>query len=136
VSHAVLAGATVAYERLRYGPEEHEWVVVSRNLRTGQVIRETPTGTEHRPGDIGVGPIISLAVKPDGSTAWVAENAERSTLAPNGTPAIRYFDIYADDHSGERLLAVGTNIDPSSLALGGTHLYWTEAGTPRSATIN
>jgi hypothetical protein len=35
----------------------------------------------------------------------------------------------------EALLDYGEEIDASSLAVGGQHVYWTKAGTPRSATM-
>lgn len=127
-----------------------EWHVVVQNVHTGEVLHEVPTGTPLKPerGYVGVGPIVGLVLKSDGSVAWIAEDYERSSvLYGAGAP---YFDVYATDRAGTRLLAAGTNIDPSSLALsvggtgvggsrqaiaGGT-LYWTQGGKSESAVLN
>jgi hypothetical protein len=63
---------------------------------------------------------------------------------------VLYFDVEAVDTSGTRLLAAGTDIDPSSLALAsggsdigghgqtveGNTVYWTEAGKVFSAPLD
>ena len=70
-------------------------------------------------------------------------------MGPEGTQ-LSYFDVYACDKSGTRLLASGTNVDPSSLALStgatgigvypssiaGSTLYWTQEGKQASSTLN
>ena len=48
---------------------------------------------------------------------------------------VNYYDLYALDSSGERLLASGTELAPSSLALAGSTLYWTQGGRPFSAGL-
>lgn len=135
VSHVVLGGIFAAYELNRYGPFEQDWTVVVRSLDSGRVLREAPSGVAV-PGNVGAGPLTGLALRPNGSVAWMAEDETRSTLAPNGTPAIRYMDVYADDRTGERLLAAGSDIGPSSLALCGPFIYWTQGGKPMSAPLN
>jgi hypothetical protein len=106
-----------------------------------------PTGAplKPEPGYLGVGKIVALVVKIDGSVAWIAEDYERSATAK-----APYFDVYAVDGSGTRLLASGTDIDPSSLALSvdathldyyphtiaGSTLYWTQGGQSFSTTLN
>jgi hypothetical protein len=87
------------------------------------------------PGYIGVGNVVAIVVKSDGAVAWIAEDYER-TLG-TGTPSVTpYFDVEAVDKSGSRLLASGTDIDPSSLALAGNTLYWMQGGQPASAPLN
>jgi hypothetical protein len=151
-----LAGSTVAYEEFfttasRY-TREGEAVrtalrVIVRDLRTGRVLHDVPTGAalKPKPGSVGVGNIVALVLKSDGSVAWIAKDTERSATAK-----ATYFDVYATDKSGTRLLAFGTNIDPSSLALsiGATHLgyypdalaggtlFWTQGGQSFSTTLN
>jgi hypothetical protein len=121
--------------------------VIVRDLRTGRVLHDVPTGTPPKPepGSVGVGNIVALVLKSNGSVAWIAEDSERSAAAKAA-----YFDVYATDKSGTRLLASGTDIDPSSLALsaGATHLddyphtiagntlYWTQGGQSFSTTLN
>jgi hypothetical protein len=151
-----LAGSVVAYEEFlttanRYTREgaavKASLRVIVRDLRTGRVLHDVPTGTPPKPkqGSVGVGRIVALVLKSDGSMAWIAKDTERSATAK-----APYFDVYATDRSGTRLLASGTDIDPSSLALsvGATHLgyypdtiagstlYWTQAGQSFSTTLN
>lgn len=150
-----LVGAMVAYEEqiVPIGRDEQpgnfdgEWYIEVRNLQTGKLIHRTPTGTPLRPKRhyIGVGNIISMVLKPDGSAAWIAEDFERSGSAK---PITTYLDIGAVDKSGTRLLASGTTIDPSSLSLsvgsvGNTYapdttghtVFWSEGGQSRSASL-
>jgi hypothetical protein len=119
MEHFTLGGIYVAYEESSsehmYGTPGHsENIVVVRNLRTGRVLHRVPTGTplEPSPNYIGVGNIVAIVVKSDGAVAWIADDYER-TLG-TGTPSVTpYFDVEAVDKSGSRLLASGTNIDPS-----------------------
>jgi hypothetical protein len=154
-SQVTLTGAVVAYEEFfttagRYRREREavtlSWRVIVRDLRTGRVLHDVPTGTSlaSEPGYLGVGKIVGLVLKSDGAVAWIAEDYERSAAAK-----APYFDVYATDASGTRLLASGTNVDPSSLALstGATHLgyyphtvvgstlYWAQAGRVFSTTL-
>lgn len=153
VEHETLAGPIVAYEEASLGGAQSrraEWHVVVRDLRTGRVLRRVPTGVPLKPGPeyVGVGNVVSIVVKSDGAVAWIADDYERSaTVHGTGLP---YFDVYAVDKSGTRLLAAGTEIDPSSLAFSvtgtnigqgsraapGSTLYWTQGGKPMSAALN
>jgi hypothetical protein len=158
-SHVTLAGTLVAAEGAftpgaegRGGEEKgiDEWHVVVQSLRTGKVLHDVPTGAPLKPEPqyVGVGNVVGLVLKSNGSVAWIAEDYERSsTLYGAGAP---YFDVYATDKTGTRLLASGTNIDPSSLALSvggfgvngvrraivGSTLYWTQGGMTFSSTLN
>jgi hypothetical protein len=151
-----LTGSVVAYEEFlttanRYTREgaavKTSLRVIVRDLRTGRVLHDVPTGAPPtpEPGSVGVGKVVALVLKSDGSVAWIAEDSERS--AASKAP---YFDVYAADRSGTRLLASGTDIDPSSLALSvdathlgdyphtiaGSTLYWTERGQSFSTTLS
>ncbi len=154
-----LVGSVVAYEELfttenRYSREGEaitsSWRVIVRDVRTGHVLHDLPTGTplKAKPGYVGVGNVVALVLKSDGSVAWVAEDYERSgTPGGSGEP---YFDVYAADRTQTRLMASGTNVDPSSLALSvgganigvnsqpgaGSTLYWTQGGQAFSTTLN
>lgn len=155
-SHVSVAGTFVAAESafvVENGGEERgidEERVVVRSLRTGKVLHEVPTGTllKPEPRHVGVGPVVALVLKSDGSVAWIAEDYERSSkLYGAGAP---YFDVCATDKTGARLLASGTDIDPSSLSLSvgsfgvggirrpivGSTVYWTQGGRTESAVLN
>ncbi len=102
------------------------------------------------PNSVGVGSVVALVLKSDGSAAWIANDDGRTTHI-GSTDEIPYFDLEAVNVSGKtRLLAAGTDIDPSSLALGsggsnigykginreGSTVFWTQAGKVFSAPLN
>ena len=80
--------------------------------------------------------MVGLVAKPNGSVAWIAEDFERSAPATSTSEEARYYDVYASDKSGTGLLASGLDVSPSSLALGGSTVYWTQGGKPASAVLN
>jgi hypothetical protein len=123
-----LAGPLVAYEESGGGGVENSYYVVVRNLRTGRVIHEMPTGTPPPTvkSTIGAGPTTVIVVRPDGAVAWITETGFHDPE----------YQVHAVDSSGSRELASGTNIDPSSLALAGNMLYWTQNGHAMSAPLN
>ena len=155
VRDETLAGSVVAYADTSIGGSQSgraEWRVVVRDLRTGRVLHKVSTGAplKPRPGYVGVGNVVSIVVKSDGAVAWIADDYERSRPFGASGPEVPYFDVYAVDKSGTRLLAAGTEIDPSSLALSvggsnigqgsrtapGSTLYWTQGGKSESAILN
>jgi hypothetical protein len=78
------------------------------------------------PFSVGIGATAAIVVKSDGAVAWIVE-----TRQEEGT-----YEVHAVDKAGSRLLASGADIDPSSLALAGSTLYWTQGGKPMSASLN
>ena len=141
MEHETLNGAVVAYERFSTsinGEGAELRYVVVRDLRTGRIFRHLPTGNPlvARPNVSGVGPLVSLVVKTNGSVAWIAEDIGRSTLSTTGALEHIFYDVYASDKSGTRLLASGFDVSPSSLALAGSTVYWTQGGKPASAVLN
>ena len=115
--------------------------VVVRDLRTGRVLRKVPTGTllDAKPGfvEVGVGPVKSMVLKSDGAVAWVAFDGERSEVMREAVGHEDYvYDLYALDKTGERLLASGSELEPSSLKLAGGMLSWTDGGKPFSAVVH
>jgi hypothetical protein len=127
VTHEILAGPMVAYELFAHQNGIHsssEWEVLVRDLRTGRLLHREPTGTRTTtPGDVGAGPTIAIVVKSDGAVAWTNDD-ERS------------YEVHAVDKTGSRLLASGSDVDPHSLALADSTLYWTQGGQPFSAPLN
>jgi hypothetical protein len=111
--------------------------VVVRDLSTGRVLHKVPTGSpvKSNPYQAGVGPVVALVVKANGSVAWIAEDVERS-MNVGSSEVVPYFDVWEADKTGSRLLASGFDVDPSSLALAGSTLYWTQGGKPFSASLN
>ncbi|MGO9762758.1 MAG: hypothetical protein ACLP1Q_16010 [Solirubrobacteraceae bacterium] len=134
---ATLAGTMVAYEVAGGGPGGSYAYVVVSDLATGKVVHREPTGTPAHPEPprtengltvhrVGIGPATAIVVKSDGAVAWIVQ-----TPREDGS-----YQVHAVDKTGSRLLASGPDIDPSSLALAGSTLYWTEDGKPMSATLS
>ena len=138
LEHETLNGAVAAYESFFTGEEEGFWYVVVRNLRTGRILRHLPTGAPliARPDFKGVGPARAIVVKADGSVAWIAWDLQRSREYTSSSSEARFYDVYASDKSGTRLLASGFDVSPFSLALAGSTIYWTQGGKPVSAALN
>ncbi len=134
LEHPVLAGPFAAFDYGRVGPEDHpfsEDVIRVVDLDNGRRVHDVPTGPSPKPEwGIGVGPATAIVLKSDGSVAWIAEKADRLPTAPPE------YEVRAVGRNGERLLASGTSVSPTSLALAGNTLYWTEAGRRMSAPLN
>lgn len=134
-----LAGSVVAYEESATGgyySKRSEQRVVVRELYTGRLLHRVPTGMQLKasPENVGVGRVLTLVVKNDGAVAWIAEDGElamRSNMQPNVT----YFVLESVDKFGSQLLASGPDIDPLSLALAGSTLYWTQGRAPFSSLL-
>jgi hypothetical protein len=134
VKHVTLAGTTVAYETYVSSVAgngevfESKRYIVVLELRGGRILHKVPTGTSRAPGAglIGDGETRAIVVKDDGSVAWINDKFQKENR----------FEVHALDATGERVLAVGSNIAPSSLALAGSTLYWTQGGKPFSVTLS
>lgn len=120
-----LVGTVVGYAVERYYASGHSfseiWV---RNLANGEIVNRVPNGSPGRPGDIGIGETTAIVVRRDGAAAWIAR-------ASTGGIQVRSVDAAGNGH----LLAVSPEIEPNSLALAGSTVYWSEAGKPFSATL-
>jgi hypothetical protein len=126
VSNEVLVGPVVAYERYReaFGPNgPRSRVIIVRDLRTGRTLHDTPITASEIPQ---AETFVSMVAKSDGAAAWIVET---------GGYVGRY-QVHAVDANGSRVLAVGSEIEPRSLALAGNALYWTQGGKPMSASLN
>jgi hypothetical protein len=134
VEGETLAGSNVAYEEEEVFPGGRaRFVILVRDLRSGRVIREAPTGEANVPGLVGDGRATDLVVKSDGAVAWIVETEVGPTVGGTGPPTM--FEVRAVDRTGSRLLASGSHFDPLSLALAGSTLYWTQEGQPFSAQL-
>jgi hypothetical protein len=110
----VLAGPIVAYEIFSHGPEGGGGKELQvQDLRNGRLIHRVDAGAD------------AIVLKSDGSMAWIGGL---------GTNLVR--GVYTLDKSGQHLLASGPDIDPQSLALAGSTLYWTQDGKPFSGSLN
>jgi hypothetical protein len=130
----ILAGTIAAYEYNESaggnGTEEvNNSLVIVRDLSTGKVLHRVPTGIASRPDNpasVGTGSVSGLVVKSDGAVAWISPTGEM----------FGFREVHALDRTGNRVLASGSGIDRSSLALAGSRLYWTQNGVPASAVLH
>ncbi len=126
-----LAGPVVAYgvgeshtSGINFNESSNEIVV--RNLANGKIALKVPNGSPAEPGDVGLGETTAIVVKQDGAVAWI--NRASGEL---GSIQVRSVDV-----TGNHLLAASPEIEPDSLALAGSILYWTEGSKPFSAALN
>lgn len=136
LEHEGLAGPIVAYEESvtsgRAGTAGMgEWHVVVRDLNNDRLLHRVPTGipTPQNPLLVGAGFTSAIVVKTDGAVAWIVEY-------PVEGGATNY-EVHALNETGApRLLASATNIGPTSLALAGSNLYWSQGGQAASALLD
>jgi hypothetical protein len=130
IEFETLAGSSVAYEESVVGPGGKYEAIIVRGLRDGRVLHKIPTGPSVSSKNVGSGPTTAIVVKGNGAVAWVAENDALSSKEA------KYYEVHAVDSMGSRVLASGSGIEPLSLALTGSTLYWAQSGNPASALLN
>jgi len=111
------------------------------SLRTGRVVRQLDTGVPSAtqtaaagagPSSTqlsGVGPTTTVVLKPDAAVAWIVHDI----LAPD-PPTYQVWK--ADAGGAPTMLATANDIDPASLALAGSTLYWSQGGAAHAATLS
>lgn len=143
--NVMLAGTVVAYEgyTMTEGLCGFQFHVTVEDLRTGTVFRHEPVGTRTVPGPAfecessvrhtGLGHTTEIVVAADGAVAWIFEP---QPFALEGHYVEAGYQVHAADATGSRLLASGPDIDPTSLALAESMLYWTQDGQPHATPLN
>jgi hypothetical protein len=133
VTLEALGGPVVGYETVS---GDFDTIIV-RDLRSGRVLHRLLTGiaTHPEPGFRGSGPARALVVKSNGAVVWIAvTRIER--VSPLSPTVIGEDAVEAVGTTGAKLLASGTLIDTSSLALANSRLYWMHGGRPAYALLN
>lgn len=138
VEALALSGPIAAYGLSEFGKYSGiaRWRVVVRNLRTGKIIQQVPSGrlmgTPTPPGSLGTGGIKSIVVRRSGAVAWIAGNYQLAEA--NAVPY--YYQVHTLDSDGmQAVVGEGAHISLKSLAIAGNTVYWTQEGTPRSAPL-
>jgi hypothetical protein len=135
-----LSGRYVAYalveEGDRYQRTGSSWAVVRLNAQSGHHEFESLSFGEKSQG------VTDIVATPAGSIAWIEEGSFQNpmgpllpgdeSLLPLGSKAVFYLPYRSN---APQALAVSLTIVPKSLAAIPGHLYWTEAGAARSASI-
>jgi hypothetical protein len=132
-----LAGTTVAFTETfcngALGPSGCSESLKVANLRTGPLLHQVSVMNARCSGRV-----LQLVLKDDGAVAWITENSYGGGGASEemGCPyRSEAREVHALDSSGERVLAAGTNIDASSLALAGSTVYWMQGGQPHAGPL-
>jgi hypothetical protein len=100
-------------------------LVFVRNLKTGKLLAELQTsGQSANSKEPSAGPADSLVVTPSGTAAWIS------------TAGAGVYQVHVTEAGHSRTLASAAGIGPTSLALAGNTLYWTENGHAASGAIN
>jgi hypothetical protein len=109
------------------GPGGTSAAVELRRTRDGRRVRRILRPAGDDPAELEV--LTDLVVRGDGAIAWIVELRDSADADP------RYQLRTSVAGSTGTLIAEGTDIQPHSLALAGSTIYWTQAGTPRSASL-
>jgi hypothetical protein len=147
VTSETLAGAMLGYARASGLYQSHyaTGVVEVRNLRSGRIVHKVQSGATDPAAKVGTDAAVATAVAQDGAVAWdtqVVESVPVPEAPCSGVcPASASFvlvthqAIHALDGSGNRVLASGTDIDPSSLAITAGEVRWSQAGITSMASL-
>jgi hypothetical protein len=116
----------LAVDTFSCGPGGTASTLDLRRTRDGRRIRRVAAAPSV-PGSLA--DVTDLVLRGDGTMAWIVELRDSPTSPP------RYELRRSASGSSSSVLAQGSDLAPGSLALAGSTLYWTQAGTPRSAPL-
>ncbi|MEA2374213.1 MAG: hypothetical protein QOD53_676 [Thermoleophilaceae bacterium] len=115
-----LAGTFVASAQVECGGGECDYSSVrSVDLRT----RRTARSPDRMQPDL----LAPFALR-------LAKSGSFAVAARERYPSV--YGVFAVEARGKRTLDSGVDVDPNSLALAGSRVYWMRGGVPRSATIH
>lgn len=123
----VASGRYVAFALSDYANEDAAGLTIAAlNFTTGK-------RTEYRQDidDFSRPAVPSLVLRPTGTAAWVLTTTPIST-----SEGVAKREVRRTAPNGDALLDSGAGIAPESLRLSGKTLSWTNAGVPRTATLN
>ncbi len=101
--------------------------VYVKDLRTGKTLHFDHINGFYLQAD--------LALKPNGSLAYIVTQAAPSVISP-GAPTSFANEVRKMDRDGKAVLDSQPGIDPASLTLTGSTVGWKRNGAPFTATIN
>lgn len=128
VGLAAVAATDTAYSLSDFGVDTVRADVIVRRLTDGRTLADFPA-TARNVAE-GIQSVGSLAVKADGSVAWIG--SVHSIVAGH-----RLIEVHAADAPGftDEVLDSGPGIDPTSLRLHGSTLTWKDGASTRRATL-
>ncbi len=123
-----LAGRVLAFLVTQFGVDSGTTTLVVADIGARRVLRSQEAGSYSDAGILFRRGVVKFLPTAHGSLAWTVEETHHQQLAG--------VDVYAAGRTGApRLLESGTDIDPGSLALSGSTLSWSRAGTARTAPM-
>ena len=122
-----IAGRFVAFDSGGYDKNEPLIYLSVIDALSGKRVQagEALAGGEEPPDGRADKGITDIELRPNGSVAWIVQNPFRS-------PPLYEVNIIGKD---VRNADLGDDIEPRSLALSGSTLYWTRGGVPRSTAL-
>lgn len=134
VGPVALAGRFVAYSNAFRGRSGADIGILVRDVRTGRTVRSYGVREFVEPGDRDfVERTSDLVLRADGTAAWIFEVEERDD---QGTTVRVRYEVHRFMGREQVLLDSGTDVEPGSLALAGSRLYWMKGGQPRSVVLD
>ncbi|MFL5895381.1 MAG: calcium-binding protein [Thermoleophilaceae bacterium] len=125
-----LAGPYAGFAYSYQGPASSYTQVHVVDLRSGAVVHVGGAGPDN--GDDN-GAVTDLVMKPNGSVAWIGAGLTWNAATRQNE---RVTIVGKIDTGGYAELDRGDDIDAGSLRLDGSALSWTNAGRPRTATLD
>jgi hypothetical protein len=108
------------------GAREKLVSIVVLDARTSKKIKNVPAFERIGDPQEGRARVTDIELRSNGAVGWIAFN--------NQAPAAGW-EVRRADRRGSYLLAAGPSIAPTSLALSGTRLYWTDSGKAFGDTL-
>lgn len=118
-----LTGHFVAFAQVNCGVDDCSYTPKTVDLRTRRAVRQLGQRSDL------VAP-FTMRVAKSGSLAILARDEPQV-----GQSDLTVYEVRAVEATGTTTLDSGPGVDPASLALAGSHVYWTRDGVPHSATI-
>jgi hypothetical protein len=116
----------LAVDTFSCGPGGTASALDLRRTRDGRRVRRVAAAPS-APGSLA--DVTDLVLRGNGTMAWIVERRDSPTAPP------RYELRRSGSGASSSVLAQGVDIAPGSLALAGSTLYWTQAGTAHSAPL-
>jgi hypothetical protein len=122
----VLVGRHLAFNQ-EYSREDVEESVSVLDVRTGRSRGADAIADVAAPRSGARNAVTAIVLRPDGAVAWIARNDDIQPAR---------FEVHAlPAHGAAALLAAGADIDPASLAVAGSRVYWTAGGAPQAGAF-
>jgi hypothetical protein len=116
-----LSGTLAGFADVTYsGASDSEYAARTLDLRTGRTVR--------RFGELGLP--VALSMARNGSLAIITALLKDDPSNP------QQYEVRRIDRGGATALDTGPDVDPQSLAVAGSWVYWTRGGAAHSAPIS